>query len=166
MLRKNVLDNNRINATLDSLVNDIGVEALNRNFQRFNILNVAVWPNAYVGGSHAKEMVYLKNWLRDRIKWIDGQFGYGTNVVDPDPVPEATSLIYPNPAGSTISMTLDSSYDHFEVYDFFGRIMANVTLEFKQNQEIQVHIGELDPGMYVLKVFYSNRSTVHKFVKQ
>ena len=41
------------------------------NFRRWDILDVYVWPNNVVLGSHQAEVDYLKNWLTTRTKWID-----------------------------------------------------------------------------------------------
>ncbi len=44
-----------------------------KNFERWNILNEYVWPNAVVTGSYSGEISYLKTWLKNRITWMDGQ---------------------------------------------------------------------------------------------
>ena len=41
------------------------------NFKRWPILDVSVWPNAVVLGSHHAEVTYLRDWLRQRISWMD-----------------------------------------------------------------------------------------------
>lgn len=43
------------------------------NFQRWPILDEYVWPNAGVLGSYDAEVEYLKDWLRTRVDWMDGQ---------------------------------------------------------------------------------------------
>lgn len=47
--------------------------AQQRNFQRWDILNEWVWPNAVVMGSYAGEVDYLKDWLTTRIDWMDSE---------------------------------------------------------------------------------------------
>jgi len=44
-----------------------------RNFSRWNILNIYVWPNRVVTGSYAGEVTAMKDWLRARIAWMDTQ---------------------------------------------------------------------------------------------
>jgi CotH kinase protein len=44
-----------------------------RNFSRWNILNIYVWPNRVVTGSYAGEVNAMKDWLRARIAWMDTQ---------------------------------------------------------------------------------------------
>lgn len=42
-----------------------------QNFSTWPILSIYVWPNSEVAGSYAGEVAFLKNWLRQRIAWID-----------------------------------------------------------------------------------------------
>lgn len=45
-----------------------------RNFVRWPILGVYVWPNKVVTGSYQGEVDYAKDFLVKRIKWLDRQF--------------------------------------------------------------------------------------------
>ncbi len=47
-------------------------EAVKRNFQAWDILGLDVHPNNFVGETHQQEIDYLKNWLKDRLIWLDG----------------------------------------------------------------------------------------------
>jgi len=49
--------------------------AQRRNFQTWDILNTAVWPNPEVAGSYSGEISYMKNWLDTRATWIDQALG-------------------------------------------------------------------------------------------
>ncbi len=48
-------------------------EPAKRNFEKWRILGVAVWPNWYVGKTYREEITWMKGWLRDRLQWLDGQ---------------------------------------------------------------------------------------------
>lgn len=48
--------------------------AQRRNFARWPILDIWVWPNADVTGSYCGEVDYLQQWLTQRISWMDRQF--------------------------------------------------------------------------------------------
>jgi len=61
-----------LNHYIDSCAYEL-VDAQKRNFQTWNILNVSVWPNNYVGGTYANEISYMKNWISKRITWMDTQ---------------------------------------------------------------------------------------------
>ena len=45
-----------------------------RNFRRWRILGRNVWPNAYVGRTFDDEISFLKQWVQQRIEWMDRQF--------------------------------------------------------------------------------------------
>ena len=46
-------------------------ESQKRNFAKWNILNIYVWPNPVVLGSYKAEVAYVKNWFQKRITWMD-----------------------------------------------------------------------------------------------
>ncbi len=56
-------------------------EAQARNFERWPILDQDVWPNAFVGGSYPAEVGHLKEWLADRLAWLDGEWLPETRAV-------------------------------------------------------------------------------------
>lgn len=41
------------------------------NFTRWQVLNEYVWPNNYVGGTYEMEIFYLKEWISNRLQWLD-----------------------------------------------------------------------------------------------
>ena len=45
--------------------------AEDRNFERWNILNTYVWPNAKVLGTYKAELNYLKSFYKGRLDWLD-----------------------------------------------------------------------------------------------
>lgn len=48
-----------------------------KNFQQWNILSEKVYLNLQVAGSYAGEINYLKNYLANRIAWLDTEFNSG-----------------------------------------------------------------------------------------
>jgi hypothetical protein len=78
-LRSGILSDNHVISMVDSLVECLG-PAIARNFNRWNILNVQVWPNYYVGGTHSAEITYMKNFILNRLVWMDANLpGAGGN---------------------------------------------------------------------------------------
>ncbi|MEK9613467.1 MAG: CotH kinase family protein, partial [Flavobacteriaceae bacterium] len=73
--------NNLRNSTLatQSLMNDIegfqeilkSSSASDKNFAKWLILGKYVWPNAFVGDSYVSEINYLKDWITNRMEWLD-----------------------------------------------------------------------------------------------
>lgn len=48
---------------------------LNNNFSTWPILGSYVWPNQFVGNSHQEELDYLRQWIQNRLVWLDNAIG-------------------------------------------------------------------------------------------
>ena len=71
-LRKNALSDSEIAKLVEELAVPISGGPAQRNFERWKIQGVKVWPNAYVGKTWEEEVIYLKEWTLARAKWMDG----------------------------------------------------------------------------------------------
>ena len=94
-LTNDFLNTNHINQFIDSCATVLA-EAQVRNFTKWNILYTYVWPNNYVGGSFANEVTYLKNWVRDRISWMNAQIQTITSTENTN-INSFELITYPNP---------------------------------------------------------------------
>lgn len=66
------------NASLHQLITDLTqplIEdgAVDRNFERWEVLGVAIWGNHFVGQTYDDEMQYMRNWLDQRLAWMDAE---------------------------------------------------------------------------------------------
>ncbi|MFH1194446.1 MAG: CotH kinase family protein [bacterium] len=62
--------------TIDKFIDETlqGIdEALTRNFNKWKILGLYVWPNRYIFKTHAEEINYLKNWIKERTDWMNAE---------------------------------------------------------------------------------------------
>lgn len=112
-LRENAFSKNNIYAFIDSCANVVD-EAQVRNFQKFKILNKYVWPNPYIGGTYENEVDYLKNWITERLDWLDSQI----ELIEPAFVIANTNeqltenyqiTTFPNPFNEKISIRFNLS---------------------------------------------------------
>lgn len=78
-LRTNQLSSARLAARIDELAGLLS-EAQGRNYRRWKILGRQVWPNHYTGKTYEDEVQFLKNWMTQRLAWIDRQFVPAPNV--------------------------------------------------------------------------------------
>ena len=68
-------------ATVDSLANVLTSHgAEQRNSQAWPRWGQYVWPNYYIADNYADEIDWLKQWLHDRIAWMDQQLGFDPNA--------------------------------------------------------------------------------------
>jgi len=76
VLRGGILASGSIEGKVDSYVSTLNTAgAIDANFGTWNILGTYVWPNNFVGNSHDEEINYLKNWINERLNWLDGAIG-------------------------------------------------------------------------------------------
>ncbi|MBT8393211.1 MAG: CotH kinase family protein, partial [Bacteroidia bacterium] len=71
-LRSTTFSDTAIDQKIDSYVETLTLSgAIDENFQRWNVIGEYVWPNNFVGDSYDAELDYLKDWLFDRLSWLD-----------------------------------------------------------------------------------------------
>jgi hypothetical protein len=159
-LRKKELSNQRVAFVVDSLTNVIA-EAKDRNYQRWPILGQWIWPNYYVGYSFASEVDWMKNWITDRLSYLDYQWPYNFTGTDNNLISQSQS-IYPNPFSDqlTIHLSLDNNgAGCAEVYSTSGSLLlkSNVVIERGVIQLEFSGRNTLSSGLYVLKISQNNR---------
>ncbi len=79
--RRSNLRMERVMAVVDSLstvLTSHGAEQ--RNSQAWPRWGRYVWPNYHVSTSYADELSFLKQWISDRIAWMDSKLGYDPNA--------------------------------------------------------------------------------------
>ncbi|HEY0455866.1 MAG TPA: CotH kinase family protein, partial [Verrucomicrobiae bacterium] len=73
LLRTNILATEKVLARVDKYSSLVG-ESQKRNFERWPIIGRPVNPNYFVGSSYDEEIQFMKNFIRQRLDWIDQQF--------------------------------------------------------------------------------------------
>ena len=69
-LRSSTLSTASLLNSIDTMSSSLD-KASERNFRRWPILGVYVWPNRFMGDSYSSEIDYLKDWLETRLAWLD-----------------------------------------------------------------------------------------------
>ena len=70
-LRKTTLSTKNVNQKINALVTQLGGSSTT-NFQKWPVLNSKdFWPNYFLGKTHAEEIDYLKNWIHQRVEFLD-----------------------------------------------------------------------------------------------
>ncbi len=81
--RANNYSDKRIMATIDSLALQLRIRgAVDRNQKAWGIIGRNVWPNPFNGNSYDEELSYLKQWVKDRLAFMDKEL---ENLDAPDP---------------------------------------------------------------------------------
>lgn len=148
-IRWNEMKDKFINTTyINNLIDSCAYElkdASVRNFQTWNVLNSYVWPNNYVGGTYANELNYLRNWMKDRIDWMDSQIQPLVDITVKNITAETFPMelaTYPNPFIDQVNFKfyLNEAADiEITVSDLMGRT-------------VYTHHNNFSPGINILTI--------------
>ena len=125
-----------------------------RNFDRWPVLGEYVWPNNYIGDSYAEEVDFLKDWLIERLDWMDANMIGNCALYEPTSTKELNQefYVYPNPASSELFVEFaDSKVPDNQIYifDLLGHMVYQETI---QNAQHTIDVKSFTPGMYVYHI--------------
>lgn len=127
-VRRGAMDTQNLFAVIDSLIAYTD-EAQVRNFQRWPILGLYVWPNWFVGDTFAEEIDFIKTWIADRLEWMDANMPTdGTSVERAEQLVEVKP-VYPNPFNQSTIISYDlraPSFLTISIYDLNGRLVTTL----------------------------------------
>lgn len=73
-LRASSFSEGFILGNIDSYVSQLETAgAIENNFDTWDVIGTFVWPNDFIGDSYEEEITYLKNWINERLQWLDTQ---------------------------------------------------------------------------------------------
>ncbi|MFK7845531.1 MAG: CotH kinase family protein [Rhodothermales bacterium] len=171
-LRQTTLHADSIMQYIDANVALLG-DAPSRNFQQWSILGTYVWPNAFVGNTYTAEIDFFKNWIRDRLDWIDENLASSVSVSPPIPVTLGTfelSNVYPNPIENegSISLTIGRQQTvRIEIYDLTGRLVLlpfEDVVQVGTPRVITFSSAGLASGAYLVRAVGTDAVTSRKFI--
>lgn len=171
-LRNTVWTNQKINSLIDSLVTLLE-ESRQRNFQKWPVIGQYVWPNYYVGQTYQDEINYLKNWLTNRLTWMDNQLI--TNVEEEKTNQNGRDFFlsqnYPNPFNSKtiIKYSLNKAdIVTIKLYDVLGNEIATLVNDFNvpgfYTVELDADKLNLMSGVYFYKMKTSEFNSTKKLI--
>ena len=72
-LRLNTLSNVNIVQMINNYYTFLNIETdiIKKNFDKWKILGVYIWPNSFIGNSYDQEINFLKIWIENRLNWLD-----------------------------------------------------------------------------------------------
>jgi hypothetical protein len=151
-LRKVAFATDSIMKYIDTQVNWLG-DAIYRNFVQWPILGTYVWPNSAVRYSFPMEISFLKNWILDRLAWMDANWMYKPTLEDTIPDFE-TIAIYPNPVTDwlTINLPAPDTYYTIGLSDIRGSLIFSETRKEFQPTRYKLNFSGLKNGMYLISI--------------
>jgi CotH kinase protein len=157
LLRKNEISNNNVFGLIDSLKNIVELP-LEQNFKKWPVLNVSIWPNKYVGGNYANEINYYKQWLSNRLNWMDNEIqNFST---PPIPLGFLEIKINPNPTYLEFKLNMTSAYAtrlQLLVFDNLGKIHYDLNTVYAKGTN-QLRFGDnLTSGLYHYSIIINDK---------
>ncbi len=148
---------------LDSLFNRIDDmdtyvgEAITRNFIRWDFQGENIWiePEPLPLETHEDEVEYMKNWIQERIEWLDLNIpGNCLNDVISRVEEDTGSLlfrIFPNPTSNTLTVDIgcvNSIHTTVKLFDSSSKLV----FEKQSNSTLIIDVSDLAKGMYSIEI--------------
>jgi len=173
-LRAGVFDDQVIMNYIDSLTNALQVP-IRKNFKKWPVLGVYVWPNYFIGDTHQEEVDFLKSWLIERLHWMDENIPESCIVGISDDELSEHLKIYPNPFDDHVFIEFGDVWTEISkvsMHDIQGRMVVHPTPLNRNSSILKIEPGEnnssvIKTGIYILKVEMQDGITYcRKVVKQ
>ncbi|HET6558455.1 MAG TPA: CotH kinase family protein, partial [Prolixibacteraceae bacterium] len=160
-IRQHEFSNQRITFVTDSLVSLLS-EAQVRNYQRWKgVIGTYVWPNYYVGPTYASEVTWMKNWITQRLAYLDKNWYYNFTNTE-DLLALKAGSVYPNPFDKQIIVQWANEAKGeatAELFNTSGTCVWKKTIGL-QRGEIMLNIEDAKPlnaGMYLLRIHQNGK---------
>lgn len=135
-LRSGILHADYITHKIDSLTTLLG-PAIERNYRVWPIEDKGIFYPAYIVPTYEDEITYVKNWIDDRIAWIDANIGniyypiteYASGIDDSFADNSYKANVYPNPFIDELFMDINIPENGellIELVDIQGRIVSTI----------------------------------------
>ena len=169
-LRKTKLNTDTLLNYIDTMVAYLD-EAQTRNFEKWQVLGVRLWPNWYVGDTYQDEIDFMKDWLRDRLIWMDSAIpkpnAVNETITAGQPQQFFLSQNYPNPFNptTTITFTLPAAASvRLSLYDITGCEVLRILDQYRKagTNSVVLNAEKLASGIY----FYRLQAGDHVAVRR
>ena len=158
-LRVGTLSNTAVLHTLDSLTSMLQ-ESQVRNFQRWPVLNTYLWPNPFCCGTYFEHTNYLRNWIQQRMTWIDNT-AKTLYVGEYDDAKRFTTILSPNPSNGEVHFKMYLQHNNqvrIRIHNALGQYITYLDYDPELNGENEISWNNtLRPGFYFYAVWIDGR---------
>ncbi len=160
-MRQTIFHKDSINAWIDEQV-DFTADAIDRNFTVWDyFIGNQIWIEPQpIPQSYEAEIDYMKDWISDRIDWLDINMPGDCSLVSTR-IPkenEVDARVYPNPVTESVYI---EARDLLEVnlYSLEGRTLGS-------DQDGSLDMSGLAPGIYLIQILTEKGTVTQKVIKQ
>ena len=141
-------------------------EAQQRNYERWNILGQPIWPNYFIGITYISEIEHLKNWVINRMEWLDTNLLLTTSISKTG-YEVVRPVIKPNPFSDHISFEVSENFSiHFfnaHGQEIFRTNQVNGNFVWKGQN---ANGTPLPAGLYFYNLFTKNNQINGRIIKR
>ncbi len=146
----NPMNETVIFGVIDSIANLLNQGAQQRNFTKWNNLGSQVWleaPGYALRDTYQKEVDYLKEWISDRLVWMDSNMATGTCPTSTPTGLVINEIMY-NP--SVLLTELESDFEFIEIFNN-GNVTIDLTgIQLSMGIHYTFQTGSLAPGQFLI----------------
>jgi subtilisin-like proprotein convertase family protein len=159
-LRETVLSTEHVLHYMDSMALTFN-EAQSRNYTKWPILGIYIWPNHFIGNTYQEEINYMKSWIVGRLDWMDENLP-GTCIisgVNDEAKNELT--LYPNPTSQSFTIRLSDGLPvegQLTLTDLNGRQIFSKPVNLDNPT---MDVAQLPEGIYIVS-FTRNHNQTYK----
>ena len=146
---------------------EIITPSLAQNFARWNVFGTYLWPNPLpLANSHAEEIVLLKDWLSDRLTWMDANLAGACNTIVSlsDLAVNDIFTVMPNPTADQFQIVFNQPMNGV-VQSVF--LINAVGLQFDlpfDSSNLSVDIQPFSSGLYYVGMKVDGKTYLKKLV--
>ncbi|MBM72484.1 MAG: hypothetical protein CL847_06850 [Crocinitomicaceae bacterium] len=137
-------------------------EAITRNFIRWDFQGENIWIEPYPLplDSHEEEVEYMKNWIQERIEWLDVNMPGNcmNDVISKIPKQEGdlSFRVFPNPASNNLTVDLGDLNGLPTTIKLFDP-SSKLVIDMESNSTIIIDVAAFAQGLYTLEISTSDK---------
>jgi hypothetical protein len=170
-LRQDVFSEDAIIGYVDSVTTVLNMEAQQRNFKKWPVIGVYVWPNyKFDFTTYNGEVDWMKHWIRDRLTYLDSKFDFSIAGVNEATSHNVTVNPFPNPFDRELIFDYEipaGGVTRIEMFDVLGRNAWSTTNYHDAGGHYSAKAGVATPGVYLYRVIHNDgRPVTGKVVRR
>ena len=170
-----ILDPEQMQRMIDGILEDME-DPIARNYERWPTFGQYIWPNSFVGENYQDEEEYLRDWISDRLAWMESKWGgvcVPVSVAQEPLIPRPGTLkVYPNPSDlSSVFVSVPFSgatMVRIRIFDSRGTVVfgSQIEMDFSEYAFRLPDLSRLPSGVYLVEVSDGEQRRAARIIRQ